>query len=113
LTSSKHPPHRQMDTSSVSTWKEGRLDHIRLGGQNHMLTDKEALLVEQGILAWFDGACEPINPGALPRAELCRPLGLLTGCKRNADLTLKVRGFCRRSGSTRRPTKQVCGTPPF
>jgi ribonuclease HI len=28
-----------------------------------MLTDKEAPLEGQGILAWFDGACTAVNPG--------------------------------------------------
>jgi ribonuclease HI len=31
--------------------------------RSRSLPDKEALLEEQGILAWFDGACEPVNPG--------------------------------------------------
>jgi len=30
-----------------------------------LMQDKEVQLEEPGILAWFDGACEPINPGGV------------------------------------------------
>ncbi len=47
----------------MSTWKNAPQIHICLDGQNRTLTDKVAGLEEERMFAWFDGACEPVNPG--------------------------------------------------